>query len=64
MLRARIVLLQRRQFLTRPRWVELEYRRGGTLAYLAAYDVHHTKVIGKVRADHRAQRHGRGGLGF
>ena len=25
---------------------ESEYRRHGTLAYLAAYDVHHTRVIG------------------
>ncbi len=31
----------------RPRRVEFEYRRGGTLAYLAAYDVHHAKVIGQ-----------------
>ena len=26
--------------------VESEYRRHGTLAYLAAYDVHHARVIG------------------
>ena len=26
--------------------VESEYRRHGTLAYLAAYDVHHAHVIG------------------
>jgi transposase len=31
----------------RLRRVEFEYRRGGTLAYLAAYDVHHAKVIGR-----------------
>jgi len=31
----------------RPRRVEFEYHRGGTLAYLAAYDVHHAKVIGR-----------------
>ena len=31
----------------RPRRVEFEYRRGGTLAYLAAYDVHHAKVLGR-----------------
>ena len=31
----------------RPRRVEFEYRRGGTLAYLAAYDVHHARVIGR-----------------
>jgi hypothetical protein len=30
----------------RPRRVEFEYRRGGTLAYFAAYDVHHPRVIG------------------
>lgn len=31
----------------RVRRVEFEYRRGGTLAYLAAYDVHHARVIGR-----------------
>ncbi len=31
----------------RARRVEFEYRRGGTLAYLAAYDVHHARVIGR-----------------
>ena len=31
-----------------PRQVEFEYRRGGTLAYFAAYDVHHARVIGQV----------------
>ena len=30
----------------RPMRVESEYRRHGTLAYLAAYDVHHARVIG------------------
>jgi transposase len=30
----------------RPVRVESEYRRHGTLAYLAAYDVHHARVIG------------------
>jgi transposase len=30
------------------RRVEFEYRRGGTLAYLAAYDVHHAHVIGHI----------------
>jgi transposase len=30
------------------RQVEFEYRRGGTLAYLAAYDVHHARVIGTI----------------
>jgi transposase len=30
----------------RPILVESEYRRHGTLAYLAAYDVHHAQVIG------------------
>lgn len=32
----------------RPRRVEFEYRRGGTLAYLAGYDVHHARVIGTI----------------
>ena len=32
----------------RPRRVEFEYTRGGTLAYLAAYDVHHARVIGHI----------------
>jgi hypothetical protein len=27
--------------------VESEYRRYGTLAYLAAYDVHHARVMGR-----------------
>lgn len=31
----------------RVRRQEFEYRRGGTLAYLAAYDVHHAHVIGR-----------------
>lgn len=29
------------------RRVEFEYSRGGTLAYLAALDVHHATVIGR-----------------
>jgi transposase len=32
----------------RARRVEFEYRRGGTLAYFAAYDVHHARVIGRI----------------
>ena len=32
----------------RTRRVEFEYRRGGTLAYLAAYDVHHARVFGRI----------------
>jgi hypothetical protein len=28
--------------------VEHEYKRGGALAYLAAYDVHHARVIGRM----------------
>jgi transposase len=31
----------------RPARVEFEYRRGGTLAYLAAYDVHRARVFGR-----------------
>jgi len=34
----------------RTRRVEFEYRRGGTLAYFAAYDVHHAHVIGTIAA--------------
>ena len=34
----------------RTRRVEFECRRGGTLAYLAAYDVHHAHVIGSIAA--------------
>jgi transposase len=30
------------------RRVEFEYRRGGTLAYFAAYDVHRPRVIGRI----------------
>jgi transposase len=30
------------------RHVEFEYQRGGTLAYFAAYDVHHARVIGTI----------------
>lgn len=32
----------------RVRRVEFEYRRGGTLAYFAAYDVHHARVLGRI----------------
>jgi len=34
----------------RTRRVEFEYRRGGTLAYFAAYDVHQARVIGTIAA--------------
>jgi transposase len=30
------------------RRVEFEYRRGGTRAYFAAYDVHHARVLGQI----------------
>lgn len=30
--------------------VEFEYERGGTLAYMGAYDVHHARLIGDVAA--------------
>lgn len=33
---------------SRVRRTEFEYRRGGTLAYFAAYDVHHARVIGQI----------------
>ncbi|MCA1835309.1 MAG: IS630 family transposase [Actinobacteria bacterium] len=32
----------------RTRQVEFEYVRGGTLAYFAAYDVHHARVLGTI----------------
>jgi hypothetical protein len=32
----------------RTRRVEFEYTRGGTLAYFAAYDVHHAHVLGQI----------------
>jgi hypothetical protein len=32
----------------RPALCEFEYRRGGTLAYLAARDVHHANLFGRV----------------
>jgi transposase len=32
----------------RTRRVEFEYRRGGTLAYFAAYDIHRAQVIGTI----------------
>jgi hypothetical protein len=32
----------------RPLRCEFEYRRGGTLAYLAAWDVHYAKIFGRV----------------
>jgi hypothetical protein len=34
----------------RPALVEFEYRRGGTLAYLAAWDVHHARLFDRVEA--------------
>jgi hypothetical protein len=33
--------------------VEFEYIPHGTLAYFGAYDVHHTRLMGRDRADHR-----------
>lgn len=32
---------------SRPALVEFEYRRGGTLAYLAAWDVHNARIFGR-----------------
>ena len=32
----------------RPSLVEFEYRRGGTLAYIAAWDVHHANLFDRV----------------
>jgi hypothetical protein len=34
----------------RPTLVEFEYRRGGTPAYLAAWDVHHARIFGRCEA--------------
>jgi hypothetical protein len=34
----------------RPALVEFEYRRGGTPAYLAAWDVHHARLFDRVKA--------------
>ncbi len=33
-----------------PALVEFEYKRGGTLAYLAAWDVHHARLFGRCEA--------------
>ena len=33
----------------RPALVEFEYKRGGTLAYLAAWDVHHARIFGRCQ---------------
>src|SRR3954449_398670 len=61
----------------RTRRVEFEYRRGGTLAYFGAYDVHRAQLIGQVAPatgiapfrhaggegdDHRALRLGQAGV--
>jgi hypothetical protein len=35
---------------SRPALVEFEYERGGTLAYLAAWDVHHARIFGRCEA--------------
>lgn len=37
--------------------MEFEYRRGGTLACFAAYDVHHARVMGTI-ADTTSWIHG------
>jgi hypothetical protein len=37
----------------RPLRCEFEYRRGGTLAYLAAWDVHHARLFDRVEAKTR-----------
>jgi DDE superfamily endonuclease len=43
----------------RPALVEFEYRRGGTLAYLAAWDVHHANLFDRVEAKTGIQPFGR-----
>ena len=51
--KSRLQALQRRHRAQPPapgrtRRVEFEYRRGGTLAYFAAYDVRHARVLGQI----------------
>ena len=41
---------RRRSHPGRPARVEFEYRRRGTLAYLAAWDVHHARLFDRVEA--------------
>ena len=43
----------------RPALVEFEYRRGGTLAYLAAWDVHHANPFDRVEPKTGIQPFGR-----
>jgi hypothetical protein len=42
----------------RPALVEFEYRRGGTLAYLAAWDVHHARLFDRIEAKTGSSRSG------
>src|SRR4051812_4890838 len=39
--------------------VEFEYKRGGTLAYLAAWDVHHARLFGRCEPKTGIQPFGR-----
>src|SRR3954471_4564709 len=43
----------------RPALVEFEYRRGGTLAYLAAWDVHHARIFGRCEPKTGIEPYGR-----
>jgi hypothetical protein len=43
----------------RPALCEFEYRRGGTLAYLAAWDVHHARLFDRVEANTGIEPFGR-----
>ncbi len=43
----------------RPALCEFEYRRGGTLAYLAAWDVHHARLFDRVEAKTGIEHFGR-----
>src|SRR4051795_2514509 len=43
----------------RPALVEFEYRRGGTLAYLAAWDVRHARIFGRCEAQTGIEPFGR-----
>jgi hypothetical protein len=45
----------------RPAYVEHEYQRGGALNYLAAWDVHRARIIGRINSQITLSRH-TGGL--
>ena len=47
---SRTARAERLPFQGRPALVEFDYQLGGTLAYLAAWDVHHAKLFDRVEA--------------